>query len=245
MSVIGWPDAAPEATVERDAARRAEPARQERPRKRLSRGLLVRTLLVGGAVLCALVALDFARFVGSVTSAEPPADARADGIVVLTGGAERIPSGIDLLAAGRGSRMLISGVNPSVSEAAVTRDSPKLAGLTLCCVDFGREAADTVGNAAETRKWMDAHGFRSVMVVTSAYHIPRSLAEFTQALPDRTLIPYPVVRSELGLGDWWRHPATARLLGAEYLKYLLARGRLLVERAGGAAAAGPDRSTAL
>jgi uncharacterized SAM-binding protein YcdF (DUF218 family) len=240
MSVTGWPDTASQAIAGRDAAPTAGAAPRRRGRRRL-----LRTMLVGAGLACALVAADFSNFVWSVTSAAPPADARADGIVVLTGGAERIPNGIELLAAGRASRMLISGVNPRVSEAAVARDAPKLAALDTCCVDFGREAADTVGNAAEARKWVEAHGFRSVMVVTSAYHIPRSLAEFAQALPDRTLIPYPVVRSELGLDAWWRNPAAARLLGAEYLKYLLARARLLVERAGGGASLGADRSTAL
>jgi uncharacterized SAM-binding protein YcdF (DUF218 family) len=240
MSVTGWPDTASEAIAGRDAMLAARAAPQRRGHRRVRR-----TLLIGAAFACALVAADFASFVWSVTSAVPPADARADGIVVLTGGAERIPNGIELLAAGRASRMLISGVNPRVSEAAVTRDAPKLAALDTCCVDFGREAADTAGNAAEARKWVEAHGFRSVMVVTSAYHIPRSLAEFAQALPDSTLIPYPVVRSQLGLDAWWRNPAAARLLGAEYLKYLLARARLLVERAGGGAPPGADRSTAL
>lgn len=239
MSVTGWPDTAPQAPARSDTRPAAAPVPRVRSRSRLARVVLI---LAG--VTAAVVAADFARFVWTVTTAAPPADARADGIVVLTGGAERIPNGIALLAAGRASRMLISGVNPQVSEAAVARDKPSLAAFNGCCVDFGREAADTIGNAAEARKWVEAHGFRSVMVVTSAYHIPRSLAEFAEALPDRTLIPYPVVRSELGLDAWWRNPAAARLLGAEYLKYLLARARLLVERAGGPST-GADKSTAL
>lgn len=239
MSVTGWPDTTPDVPARRDTRPAEAPAKRVRVRSRR-----VRVVLVATGLAAALVAVDFANFVWTVTTAAPPADARADGIVVLTGGAERIPNGIALLAAGRGSRMLISGVNPQVSEAAVAKDKPSLAAFNGCCVDFGREAADTIGNAAEARKWVEAHGFRSVMVVTSAYHIPRSLAEFAEALPDRTLIPYPVVRSELELDAWWRNPAAARLLGAEYLKYLLARARLLVERAGGPSS-GADRSTTL
>jgi uncharacterized SAM-binding protein YcdF (DUF218 family) len=239
MSVTGWPDTPSKVPARRDTRAAAEPARRVRGRSRLAR-----VLLLAVALVAVVIAVDFSRFVWIVTTAAPPADARADGIVVLTGGAERIPNGIALLAAGRASRMLISGVNPQVSEAAVARDKPSLAAFNGCCVDFGREAADTIGNAAEARKWVEAHGFRSVMVVTSAYHIPRSLAEFAEALPDRTLIPYPVVRSELGLDAWWRNPAAARLLGAEYLKYLLARARLLVERAGGPST-GADQSTTL
>jgi uncharacterized SAM-binding protein YcdF (DUF218 family) len=236
MSVTGWSHNASRTTVRATAA----PAPPARARSRLGR-----VVLLAAGIAAAVVAADFSRFVWTVTTAAPPADARADGIVVLTGGAERIPNGIALLAAGRASRMLISGVNPTVSEAAVARDKPSLAAFNGCCVDFGREAADTIGNAAEARKWVEAHGFRSVMVVTSAYHIPRSLAEFSEALPDRTLIAYPVVRSELGLDAWWRNPSAARLLGAEYLKYLLARARLFAERVGGGPASGAERSTAL
>lgn len=239
MSVTGWPDTTPDVPARRDTPLADRPVRVVRGWARAARALLIAVGVVG-----LLVAGDFAHFVWTVTTAAPPTDARADGIVVLTGGAERIPNGIALLAAGRGTRMLISGVNPQVSEAAVAKDKPSLAAFNGCCVDFGREAADTIGNAAEARKWVEAHGFRSVMVVTSAYHIPRSLAEFSEALPDRTLIAYPVVRSELGLEAWWRNPAAARLLGAEYLKYLLARARLLVERAGGPSS-GADRSTTL
>jgi uncharacterized SAM-binding protein YcdF (DUF218 family) len=239
MSVTGWPDTTPDVPARRETRPADVPAKRARKRVRF-----VRAVLMVAGLATAVVAGDFAHFVWTVTTAAPPVDARADGIVVLTGGAERIPNGIALLAAGRGSRMLISGVNPQVSDVAVAKDKPSLAAFNNCCVDFGREAADTTGNAAEARKWVEAHGFRSVMVVTSAYHIPRSLAEFSEALPDRTLIAYPVVRSELGLDAWWRNPAAARLLGAEYLKYLLARARLLVERAGGPST-GAERSTTL
>lgn len=245
MSVTGWPDTSSDVPARRDARPATGPGRGASAPKGRARPRLVRALGLLLGIAAVALAADFAAFVWTVTSATPPSDARADGIVVLTGGADRIPNGVALLAAGRANRMLISGVNPAVSEAAVAGDTPKLAGFSACCVDFGREAADTIGNAAETRKWMDANGFRSVMVVTSAYHIPRSLAEFSQALPNRTLIPYPVVRSELGLDAWWRNPAAARLLGAEYLKYLLARARLLVERAGIGVPVGADRSTTL
>jgi uncharacterized SAM-binding protein YcdF (DUF218 family) len=230
MSVTGWPYAHPQAFGGRKPTddRPAEAAGRSGKRQRRFR------MVAAAAVLAVLAgfAADFLAFVTTVTRALPPADARADAIVVLTGGADRIPQGLGLLADGRAGRMLISGVNPKTADSALLRDSPTFAALKACCIDLGREAADTVGNAAEARKWALANGFRSLVVVTSAYHIPRSLAEFADALPDRTLIAYPVVRPELGLDAWYLKPETARLLGAEYLKYLLVRARLGLERAG-------------
>ncbi|WP_208948252.1 YdcF family protein [Segnochrobactrum spirostomi] len=187
------------------------------------------------AVLAAVsaVGFDFASFVRTVTSAPPPATTRADAIVVLTGGAARIPYALDLLKDGRAERMLISGVDPRVSENAVlSRLAPVARFLAGCCIDFGREASNTVGNAAEARKWAEEKGFHSLFVVTSAYHIPRSLAEFGDALPGRTLIPYPVARPGLDLDRWYERPETIRLVISEYLKFTLVRARLLAERLG-------------
>lgn len=194
-----------------------------------------RLLLVVPALLTLLglaLGFDFLRFATSVARAVPPADARADGIVVLTGGAERISSGLTLLADGRANRMLISGVDRRTDDAALLRAWPDAQALHRCCIDLGREAIDTVGNAEEARKWAAANHFHSLMVVTSAYHIPRSLAELGDAMPDRELIAYPVARPELDLDGWYRRPDTTRLLAAEYVKYLVVRVRLALERAG-------------
>jgi len=196
------------------------------------------------ALIC-VVGADFLDFAARVSRAAPPSDARADGIVVLTGGADRIPSGLGLLAEGRAARMLISGVNPKTADSALSRDSSAFASLKDCCIDLGREAADTIGNAAEARKWAEANGYRSLVVVTSAYHMPRSIAEFADALPGRVIIPYPVVRPELALDAWYAKPETARLLAAEYLKYLLVRARLVLEHAGLGVDAEPQRAQSL
>jgi len=228
MSVTDLPYALPAcgSRAEGSGASGAAPSSDRRPR---------RLRLIAAAAAVALVAgigADFLAFARVVAEASPPTDARADGIVVLTGGAERIPSGLELLAAGRAERLLISGVNPKTAESTLLKSKPALAAKKSCCIEVGREAADTIGNAAEARKWALANNLQSLVVVTSAYHIPRSLAEFADALPDRKLIAYPVVRPELKLDAWYREPEAARLLAAEYLKYVLVRVRLGLERVG-------------
>lgn len=183
-------------------------------------------------IILAVVALvaGFVVFANRVVEAEPPADPRAQGIVVLTGGNARIDGAVRLLAQGRAARLLISGVNPTVrpAELADTLD-PDLAAAFACCVDLGKDARDTIGNAAETRAWVTQHGYTSLIVVTNAYHMPRSLAELASALPGVTLVPYPVASPDLHLENWWHDPEPFTFLTREYGKYLLTAARLVVE----------------
>ena len=183
-------------------------------------------LVVAGLGGIALVA-GFGVFAVNILDATPPPDPRAEGIVVFTGGTARIDGALHLLAEGRASRLLISGVNPAVSRQALAESVGKELDAALdCCVDLGREAQDTIGNATETREWAEAKGFRSLIVVTSDYHMPRSMAELAEAMPEVTLIPYPVTNPDLHLDDWWNRASAFGLLTREYGKYLLAAARL-------------------
>lgn len=191
---------------------------------------LWRAVLPAAAALgVILLASGFVGFAEQIASAKPPPDPRADAIVVLTGGSARIDGALQLLAERRASRLLISGVNPRVSSD----DLARLVGGDLrddldCCVDLGHDAIDTVGNAAETRSWAKQRGFSSLIVVTSDYHMPRSMTELAGAMPEMELIPFPVSNPELRLADWWRDAPTLGLLAREYGKYLLARARQLL-----------------
>jgi len=168
----------------------------------------------------------FVDFAERIANAAPPANPHADAIVVLTGGSARIDGALKLLAEGRAARLLISGVNPQVSAD----DLAQLVGGDLsnsldCCVDLGHQANDTVGNATETRLWAESRGFSSLIVVTSDYHMPRSMTELASAMPDIELTPFPVSNPALHLRDWWRDPSTFGLLIREYGKYLFAKLR--------------------
>lgn len=185
-------------------------------------GRIRRALLVLLAVLVFAVALDFAIFAWRVTD---PSDGvgRADGIVALTGGAERIDEAMRILDAGLASRLLISGVNARTSRKALRELYPQHSRLFACCIDIGYRAKDTRGNAAEAERWTRAFGYRSLIVVTSAYHMPRSLAELRRAMPNVTFIAHSVRSPEVRAKGWWSDRATLRLLGLEYLKFVFAR----------------------
>lgn len=167
----------------------------------------------------------FVRFVHGLTYPISRGEAPADGIVVLTGGADRIATGLLLVRAHRGQRLLISGVNPETTAADIARYAG-FAELFACCVDIGYRASDTQGNASEAARWAAKQGYRSLIIVTSASHMPRGLAEMRRAMPDVRLVPYPVIPGGVGVEDWWRHRATVWLLAREYSKYLVSLARL-------------------
>ncbi len=165
----------------------------------------------------------FLVFADQVSTARPPASPSADAIVALTGGPHRLNDAVDLLAEGSARKLLISGVNEQISVEQLQRALPGSARYFQCCIDIGYEARNTRGNAAESRDWVESNGFRSLIVVTSAYHIPRSMAELGRAMPDVNLIAYPVQHPDLDLSGWSHDFATFRLLMTEYVKYILAR----------------------
>jgi uncharacterized SAM-binding protein YcdF (DUF218 family) len=145
---------------------------------------------------------------------------RADAIVALTGGEARIPEAIRLLSQGKGRRLLISGVNPATTRKELSSLAPNSQHLFRCCIDVGREARDTIGNADETGQWVRERRFKSLIVVTADYHMPRSLAELRRKLPDVELIPYPVQPRNVHVNAWWAHPGTLQLLLSEYAKFM-------------------------
>jgi uncharacterized SAM-binding protein YcdF (DUF218 family) len=190
--------------------------------------------LARGAVLFALAALavlgsGFVWFVWHVPATEVALDRNADGIVVMTGGASRISDAIELLAAGHGKRLLISGVNPTTSSAEIARKNPRHEALVACCVDLDHSAINTVGNAIETRRWARGRGFTSLIVVTSAYHMPRTMAELELQMPDVALVPFPVVTEKLRNEPWWASGPTARLILSEYAKFVVSQLRMRIE----------------
>ena len=186
---------------------------------------LGRSAVVLGVTAGVLLAAGFIWFLWVVPNDETPLTYDADGIVVLTGGASRINDAIELMAAGRGKRLLISGLHRSTTVGEIQRLNPDFARVIGCCVDYDH-SRNTLGNAIETKRWAEGRGFRSVIVVTSNYHMPRALAEIAHQLPGVALVPYPVVTEKQRAEPWWRTAGAARLMVAEYMKYVYAKVRM-------------------
>jgi uncharacterized SAM-binding protein YcdF (DUF218 family) len=163
-------------------------------------------------------AIGFAWFitVASRPSAPPP---QADGIVALTGGADRVETALRLLAAGRAGKLLLSGIGGNAELATLAHRAGVDPAPIAVRVTLGRNATTTRGNADETAAWARENAIRSLIVVTASYHMPRALAEIGRAAPDLTLYPLPVTPH--ALHDAGPAPRL-RLMAEEYVKFLAA-----------------------
>jgi uncharacterized SAM-binding protein YcdF (DUF218 family) len=181
-----------------------------------------RLLLPALAWLFAIYALGFAIFILNLPRPVADPAGTADGIVALTGEGGRLAPAVLLLEQGGGKRLLITGVNKSTSKRnlkALLQDAGK---AFDCCADLGFAAADTRGNAEEAARWARNHDYRSLIVVTTSYHMPRSLAEFGAQMPDVKLVPFPVPVEERNPTPW----QTFRRLHFEYIKFVASLARI-------------------
>jgi len=182
-------------------------------------------MLVAFAVVL-FAGLGFVDFLSQVLPTEEKPSRNADGIVVLTGGSSRVSDALDLLSAGYGRRLLISGVHPTNGYSDIQRTLPDSPRLLACCVDLDHSAVNTRSNATETRRWAAERGFRSLIVVTSNYHMPRAILELSHAMPDTKLVPFAVVGEKWREEPWWTSGGALRLLLSEYAKYVFAETRV-------------------
>ncbi len=198
----------------------------DRPRTVAS--ALKRSLLAFAWISALALFGGFMLFAMQIETVEEPFTKRADGMVVLTGGAERVSDAIRLLASGHARRLLITGVSPGTSAPEIARSVGGSAQILQCCVDLGYFALNTAGNAEETRRWVREKQIRnSLIIVTSSYHMPRALAEMRPRLPGFELIPHAIVADRLRGKAWWNDLELLRLTGLEYVKFLWAELRIL------------------
>jgi uncharacterized SAM-binding protein YcdF (DUF218 family) len=177
--------------------------------------------VVAAVFLLSVWGYGLSRFVSLVPDRVEDSTTHTDAIVVLTGGSGRLDEGLKLLSEDLAERLFVSGAYRGVDVDRlldISRNAPQ---DLACCIDIGH----TAGNAAETAAWVRDNGIQSLRIVTSVYHLPRSLLEFRHAIPDVKLVPHPVFAKHVKRDEWWLWPGTARLILGEYSKYLLAMAR--------------------
>lgn len=152
---------------------------------------------------------------------------KADAIIVLTGGAERIAEGLRLLNKGEGKKLFISGVGKTThfEELLEKQQLPEkeTKKIDQQKVHMGKQAINTIGNAKETADWIAANNVKSIILVTANYHMPRALLEFEQRLPAEVeILPHPVFPVNFKRDQWRDDARTRKFILAEYVKYLMA-----------------------
>jgi uncharacterized SAM-binding protein YcdF (DUF218 family) len=161
-------------------------------------------------------------FIASSAVIHSDPSASTDAIVVLTGGRLRLEAGLDLFVAGKARKLFVSGVNQRVDRDELLRALGPGAERAACCIVLGHEADNTFGNARETAAWMGEEGYRSLLLVTSWYHMRRSLLEFDRAMPQVTIVAHPVFAPHRDHEPWWSWHGGPWLIVGEYDKFIAA-----------------------
>jgi uncharacterized SAM-binding protein YcdF (DUF218 family) len=195
--------------------------------------LVSRLFFLGGLFGVIAVLAGFVWFGDTVASLRTPnGTIRADGAAALTGSDARLKVGVSLVQQGVVPRLLISGVNPKSTQSEVRLVAGGSDPLYSCCVDLGRQADDTVGNATEVSNWVRRHNIQRLILITDNYHMPRSLFEMRKAVPDLVIIPFPVEVSLYATKNWWKNERAVRGLALEYGKFLVAIARSVLPLSG-------------
>ena len=180
-----------------------------------------RIVLLCCVAIFVLTVVGFLVFIAKVPRLVEAPSRVTDAIVVLTGGSERIVTGLDLLESGWARKMFVSGVSTTVDLEELLAVVDRTPSSVRGDLEVGHEARDTLGNAIETAEWMEENQFDSIRLVTAGYHMPRSLKEFSRLMPDAEIVPHPVFPPHVHLDNWWMWSGSTILLLNEYAKFLV------------------------
>lgn len=167
-------------------------------------------------------ALGFVLFTRYINSFDIDTNTKTDAIIVLTGGRNRISEGIRLLNENLADKLFISGVPENISIGQIEKQA-KIKADDENKIELGRKAKNTIENAIETEEWIKKNNIKSIRLVTSSYHIPRSLQEFIVYVTmgnDLEVVLNPIYSPNVN-HKWWKSWGTFRLLMMEYNKFLI------------------------
>lgn len=142
-------------------------------------------------------------------------------LIVLTGGTERVAAAVELLKQGMAERLFISGVNKKVDWVLLAQTINELPEQLSDRITLGHVACNTRQNALESKNWLERNSFKTARLVTASYHMPRSLSEFNDVMPDMTIIPHPIFPHTVKHDEWWKWPGTFMLITSEYVKFIV------------------------
>jgi uncharacterized SAM-binding protein YcdF (DUF218 family) len=177
---------------------------------------------LGGALLCVLGIWGL-RDAGTALVAHVEVD-NPDAIVSLASHEwERLPATAALARQHPSAQVLLTSPM-AVNEFNCHDCYHRIARLVAAGVEedriviLPRRVYRTRDEAEAVRQWAQRHGFRSVMVVTSAYHTRRALDTFRNMLAGTGIAVgvYPAGLSDVEPGRWWRHKYDRWYVGYEW-----------------------------
>jgi len=162
-------------------------------------------------------------FVDTINKYKQPRLVLADVAVVLTGGAGRIEKGIEILNKNKVKKLFISGVHKSVVVKKllnVVKDN-SFNQYNKSNIILGYQAKTTFDNGIEVANFIKNNNYKSIYLITSKFHMPRSMYEVRHRLPNVKIIPYPINNNNIKIKNWYSYSGTLFILTFEYLKTLL------------------------
>lgn len=144
---------------------------------------------------------------------------KTDAIVALTGGRNRISEAVKLYNQGMGDTLIISGVARNVKLQQIEKENKTSVNHMPNHVILGDEARNTIENAIEVNEAIKRHGIRSVRLVTSYYHMPRSEQELLAQNHDLLIVRHPVYSKNVS-AKWWKKWNSFYLIAGEYNKFV-------------------------
>ncbi|HEY4743336.1 MAG TPA: YdcF family protein [Desulfuromonadaceae bacterium] len=180
------------------------------------------TLLIMALLAIAILFIDFTY----KTFSYRPREVRADAIVVLAGGKGRVEEGVRLYRERKATWLFFIGVDPSVRRADLYQARP--GDPTPDGVILEKASRNTLENAIYGRDVIMRKEVRSILLITSRYHMKRASILLRNALPkDVAIYAYPVDSRNLK-EEWWNHGGSFHLLFTEFYKYCMFRSFFLL-----------------
>ena len=154
-------------------------------------------------------------------------------VVILTGGTNRIKEGFEVIykldkKSISNLKVLVSGTGKGFSKLSLQEKLNPNFDLRLieCCVELDGVSQDTYSNAIETSKWVSKNTIEEILLITSNYHIPRSILEFQNQMPNLKILYYPITPKQHQINEWLKSFETFSLIFIEYCKYIIANVRI-------------------
>ena len=141
----------------------------------------------------------------------------SDGIAVLTGGKGRISLGLSLYQKNRNLQLIISGVDKKVSYKSIIPDSLN----NEVNITIDKDSESTFQNAKVINSWIVKNKLKNVTVITSYYHMPRSMLLMQALNPVIKFYAYPVKKNYSKKTSFKENILYYLFLIEEYIKYLI------------------------
>ena len=152
-------------------------------------------------------------------------DNQTDGIAVLTGGKGRINLGLELFIKRKNLKLIISGVDKKVSDKSIIpNDLEDNSNITI-----DKDSENTYQNAKIINKWTSKYKLQNITIITSYYHMPRSMMLMQSLMPNINFYSFPVEKKISNKTSFRENILYYFFLTEEYIKYVVSHFIILIK----------------